>query len=48
LIIKIGYARVSKEEQNLDRQIDILKQNGCEKIFEEKVTGTVKDRTELM
>lgn len=46
--MKIGYARVSKEEQNLDRQIDILLQNGCEKIFEEKVTGTVKDRIELL
>jgi DNA invertase Pin-like site-specific DNA recombinase len=45
--MKIGYARVSKEEQNLDRQIDILKQQGCKKIFEEKVSGTTKERPEL-
>jgi DNA invertase Pin-like site-specific DNA recombinase len=47
-IMKIGYARVSKEEQNLDRQIDVLKKEGCKKIFEEKVSGTSKDRPELL
>ena len=43
----IGYARVSTNEQNLDRQIDMLKEAGAEKIFEEKITGTRKDRPEL-
>ncbi|QYA46048.1 recombinase family protein (plasmid) [Macrococcoides bohemicum] len=43
--MKIGYARVSSISQNLDRQIEILKENGCEKIFTEKVSGkTIKDR----
>ena len=34
--MKIGYARVSTEEQNLDRQINILKQVNCDRIYEEK------------
>jgi len=45
--MKIGYARVSTEEQNLDRQLDSLKEAGCEKIFQEKITGTKKERLEL-
>lgn len=40
----IGYARVSTTDQNLDRQLSMLKEYGCEKIIEEKFTGTVKDR----
>ena len=43
----IGYARCSTREQNLDRQLDALKKAGCERIFEEKKTGTVKNRPEL-
>lgn len=42
--MKIGYARVSTEEQNLNRQIDILKQIGCDRIYEEKVSGIKKER----
>jgi DNA invertase Pin-like site-specific DNA recombinase len=38
----IGYARVSTEEQNLDRQIDALIDAGVDKrnIYKEKMTGT--------
>lgn len=43
----IGYARVSKDNQNLDRQIDSLKAAGCERIFEEKITGSKRERPEL-
>jgi DNA invertase Pin-like site-specific DNA recombinase len=43
----IGYARVSTQEQSLDRQIDVLKKYGAEQIFEEKITGTIKNRPEL-
>lgn len=42
-----GYARVSRDTQNLDRQIDALKRYGVDKIYNEKMTGTKKDRPEL-
>lgn len=43
----IGYARVSTSDQNLDLQIDALQKIGCEKIFEEKISGTKSNRPEL-
>lgn len=42
-----GYARVSTKDQNLDLQIDALRNAGCEKIYTEKVSGYTKDRQEL-
>jgi DNA invertase Pin-like site-specific DNA recombinase len=45
--MKIGYVRVSKEEQNLQLQVDALKKYGCQKIFEEKISGTSKNRIEF-
>lgn len=44
---KIGYARVSTKDQNLDSQIDVLKDYGCDRIFSEKVSGRKYNRTEL-
>ncbi|MBE2978666.1 recombinase family protein [Priestia aryabhattai] len=43
----IGYACVSTTDQNLGRQLSMLKKYGCEKIIEEKFTGTMKDRPGL-
>jgi len=45
--MKIGYARVSTEEQNLDMQLTSLRKAGCKKIFQEKQSGTKWDRPEL-
>lgn len=45
--IKIGYARVSTVEQNLDLQIDALRQAGCTKFYSDEVTGTKADREGL-
>lgn len=46
-IMIFGYARVSRTDQNLDRQLDQLKKAGCDRIYQEKITGTKKDRPEL-
>jgi DNA invertase Pin-like site-specific DNA recombinase len=43
----IGYARVSTSEQNLQLQQEALTKSGCEKIFEDKVSGTRVNRPGL-
>ena len=45
----VGYARVSTEGQNLDRQIDMLVEYGVDErnIYKEKITGTKANRPQL-
>ena len=45
--MKIGYARVSTEDQDLKLQIDALNQDGCEKIYKDVASGKKDDRSGL-
>lgn len=43
----IGYARVSTQDQNLDLQAEALTRAGCEKIYEDKISGVRVERPGL-
>ena len=43
--MKFAYARVSTQDQNLDRQTDLL--TDCDEVFIEKITGTMASRPQL-
>ncbi|EGR0986876.1 DNA invertase [Vibrio parahaemolyticus] len=45
--MRIGYARVSTDEQDTSPQIDALKLAGCERIYSEHISGKSKERPEL-
>lgn len=45
--MKVGYARVSTDEQSQSAQMDALNEAGCERIFREKYSGQSKLRPEL-
>jgi len=45
--MKIGYVRVSKQEQHEALQIDALKEAGCDKWFMDKMTGSKAERKGL-
>lgn len=46
--MRIGYARVSSDDQNLDLQRDALERADCERIYAEKESGGKTDRPELL
>lgn len=45
---KYGYARVSTQSQELERQLDILKKYNCDIILKEKVSGIKSNRPQLL
>ena len=45
--MKIGYARVSTQDQNLELQLDALTKAGCERIYREHASGKNTERPEL-
>lgn len=47
-ISRIGYARVSTDDQNLDLQRDALTKSGCKEIYEETASGKNSNRPELI
>ena len=45
--MKLGYARVSTRDQNLDLQVDALKRAGCERIYQDVASGAKTARPGL-
>ena len=45
--MKVGYARVSTNDQDTQLQMDALNSVGCNRIYEEKQSGAKKDGAEL-
>ena len=45
--MRIGYARVSRQDQKLEPQRDALLADGCERVFEEKISSREAERGAL-
>ncbi|MDG1437295.1 MAG: recombinase family protein [Rickettsiaceae bacterium] len=46
--MKVGYARVSSNNQDLEIQRDALKKSGCTKIYSEAISGKNNQRPKLL
>lgn len=46
--MKVAYIRVSSQDQNEERQIEMMKEHGIEKSYIEKTSGATKDRPKLI
>jgi DNA invertase Pin-like site-specific DNA recombinase len=44
----VGYARVSTKDQNIESQIELLKKEGCDKIYTDIASGVRDDRKGLL
>ncbi|WP_228444954.1 recombinase family protein [Chryseobacterium echinoideorum] len=47
ILMKIGYIRISTQDQNYNLQEDALNKLGCKMIFKETVSGATKERPQL-
>ncbi len=45
--MRVGYARVSRKDQRLEPQRDALLADGCERVFEEKISSREAERRAL-
>lgn len=45
--MKLGYARISTSDQNLDSQISLLEEAGCSKVFTDTISGSKMERKGL-
>ncbi len=45
--MRVGYARVSTQDQDPTLQVDALNEAGCERIFTEQASGAHRERPEL-
>lgn len=45
--MRVGYVRVSKHEQSYDLQLDAVNKAGCEKVYQDKITGSNFEREGL-